>query len=269
MAEYLYQTRLAKWILEKRRRTRVNHILSEIDVWPRMNILDVGCGPNGRSFESYALEDCTITGIDILSPQDVKMEHPRFRYFQQDARDLSRFPSKSFDLAISIGMMEHICDRSVLEQIADEMIRVSRQWIIGVPWRYCCLEPHFKFPFFQFLPGSWQLALTRRLNLHNLGSTVQDDASWIKNHYQWLPGREWKSIFRADKARVSLLAGDLLVIGSDQRCPHGNLVNCPEAPCCNAAQSEQSSDRAKGKEKVLVAVPKRSRKDDLLYEDVG
>jgi ubiquinone/menaquinone biosynthesis C-methylase UbiE len=215
MAERLYHTMLAKRVLERRRRARVKYMLSQVDSWPGMSVLDVGCGPDGRSFESCALNEYRVTGIDIFPPQDVTFQHAQFRYHQQDARDLSRFEANSFDLAISIGMMEHICERDTLEQIASEMMRVSRQWIVGVPWRFCCLEPHFKFPFFQLLPESWQVLLARQLNLHNLGSTVAQDSTWIKHHYQWLPSHEWKRIFKANKVCVLPMCGDLLVIKSN------------------------------------------------------
>jgi len=215
MAERLYHTMLAKRVLERRRRGRVKYMLSQVDAWPGMRVLDVGCGPDGRSFETYVLDEYHVTGIDILPPQDVTVHHAQFRYHQQDARDLSRFETKSFDLAISIGMMEHICERDTLEQIASEMMRVSKQWIVGVPWRYCCLEPHFKLPFFQLLPGSWQVLLARQLNLHNLRPKIAQDSNWIKHHYQWLPSYEWKRIFNADKVCVLPMCGDLLVIKSN------------------------------------------------------
>jgi hypothetical protein len=65
------------------------------------------------------------------------------------------------------------------------------------------------------LPESWQVLLVRRLNLHNLASTVAEDASWIRHHYQWLPSGEWKRTFNANKVCVLPMCGDLLVIKSN------------------------------------------------------
>lgn len=167
-----------------------------------MKILDIGCGQDGRSFENFVSPEYCITGVDIEDPGGVKVQHPLFHYYQQDARDLSRFETGSFDLAVSIGMMEHICDRPLLEQMASEMIRVSKQWIVTVPWRYCWIEPHFKFPLFQLLPEPLQIFCVRKFNLHNLRESVERDPKWIREHYQWLPSDEWRRIFKADRVYV-------------------------------------------------------------------
>ena len=93
------------------------------------SILDVGCGPDGRSLEKFLHSDYRIVGIDLYDETEVKVNHPRFTYFQQEARSLSRFRDKEFDLALSIGMMEHICDRTTLSQMACEINRLSNpEW---------------------------------------------------------------------------------------------------------------------------------------------
>lgn len=89
-------------------------------------------------------------------------------------------------------MMEHIPDRGLLRQIAHEMLRVSRQWVIGAPWKSCLIEPHFKVALFQLLPDTWQTGLVGTFNLHNLRPNVRTDPNWIRTHYQWLSTVEWK-----------------------------------------------------------------------------
>lgn len=86
--------------------------------------------------------------------------------------------------------------------MAREIDRVSRQWIIIVPWRYCWIEPHFKFLFFQLLSERIQNALTKLLNLHNLGPTVRNNPSYIRENYQWLSNNDWKDIFKANRVYV-------------------------------------------------------------------
>jgi len=211
MPEYFYNTRIVSWLLDKRRKHRVNFILSHIDILPRMRILDIGCGSDGRSFENYVSHEHMITGIDIIPPENVHIDHPHFQYYQQNASDLSGFETKSFDLAISIGMMEHICDLQALEQTANEMMRVSKQWIVVVPWRYCWIEPHFKFPFFQLLPENWQNVLTKTFNLQGLGSVVRNESRWIQRHNQWLPTDEWKRLFKADHVYLSFTLDTIAV----------------------------------------------------------
>lgn len=80
-----------------------------------------------RSLEDYLPNDYRIVGIDLLDESEVSMSHPGFTYIQQAASDLSRFGEKEFDLAFSIGMMEHICNCQFILGMARQIDRVSRE----------------------------------------------------------------------------------------------------------------------------------------------
>ena len=176
-----------------------------------MKIIDIGCGPNGRSFENLVSHNYEITGIDLYEENQVKMSHPNFKYKKQDAKDLSIFKDQEFDLAISIGMMEHICDRNIIDQMYFEINRVAKQWVIGVPWKYTIIEPHFKFPFFQLFPYNVKVSLAKTFNLHDLRSTVTKDYNYINNHYQWLTNSEWLKIWKGGKCFITPFL-DLIIV---------------------------------------------------------
>lgn len=205
--ENIYRLPFIQRILVERRKNRARFLLSRVRQRPGMSVLDVGCGTDGNSLESELPSDYTITGIDLLDPKEVHISHPRFQYLQQDARDLSRFGDKRFDLAVSVGMMEHICNRTVLEQIAREIDRVSQQYVIVVPWKYAWLEPHFKLPFFQLLPYSLQRELTKLFNLQNYAAFVKADPDQFAHHfqqqYQWLSNSEWRQIFKGSHVHLN------------------------------------------------------------------
>jgi len=168
-----------------------------------MSILDVGCGPDGRGLEVFLPNNYQIVGIDLYDEREVRVNHPQFTYFQQDAQNLKCFCDKTFHLTFSIGMMEHVCNRTILEKIANEIDRVSRQYIVVVPWKYTWIEPHFRLPFFQFLPPDLQRTLTILLNLHNLREKVRQDHAHIEKNYQWLSNREWHQIFVGSKIYIT------------------------------------------------------------------
>lgn len=214
MSERFYKTGAIQKILEIRRKKRLSFVLSKVHLSPGMSVLDVGCGPNGRSFSDYVPNDFEITGVDIIEEKDVHMNHPNFTYIKQDARDLSMFPDKRFDLTVSFGMMEHVCDQTALKEMSSEIQRVSRQWAIVVPWRYAVVEPHFKFPFFQLLPYGAQVYLTKNLNLHGLAEVIRKDRDYIKKHYQWFPSSEWRSIFQAQKVYVVPFLDTIAIVNS-------------------------------------------------------
>lgn len=222
MGEFFYRKQVVQKLLHKRRKHRVAFYLSKVQLWPEMSILDVGCGPDGRSLENFLPRDYRVVGIDLYDETKVKIDHPRFTYIKQDARDLSRFADKEFDLAVSIGMMEHICDHAILRQMAREIDRVSRQYVISVPWKHTWIEAHFKFPFFQLLPYGLKLTLTKMLDLHLLKEKVQKDPTYIRKHYQWLSSAEWREIFVGSKIYLQPTFEGIAIVKRDQA--NGNAV---------------------------------------------
>ncbi|MGI6657052.1 MAG: class I SAM-dependent methyltransferase [Desulfobulbus sp.] len=202
MGEFIYNLGVIQKVLSKRREWRCKFILSKVQLAQEMFILDVGCGSNGRSFENFIPDTYKIIGIDLISEDLIKFEHKNFTYLKHDAQDLSLFSDKQFDLTVSIGMMEHICNHAILEKMAKEIERVSKQFVIVVPWKFAIIEPHFKFPFFSLLPYKLQVFLTKTLNLHNLKGQVLADDLYIKRHYQWFPSKKWKEIFQGSRVFV-------------------------------------------------------------------
>lgn len=183
-------------ILARRRSARVRFMLSKISLAAKMNVIDIGCGPDGRSFEDYVPDDWTITGVDILPREQVKHKHPNFTYIKQSGHDLRQFSDNQFDLAISIGMLEHITEESVFRGIVAEIRRVAKQYIVVVPYKYCWIEPHYGVPFFPLLPYSIKVALVKALNLSNQRETVSKDPDYIRRHYRWLSNSEYNAEFQ-------------------------------------------------------------------------
>jgi len=188
--------------LASRRRARVDFMLSKVNVRPSMKVLDVGCGFDGRSFDDYAPADWEITGVDIIAPEGVHHTHPNFNYLEQDARDLSRFADDEFDLAVCVGMMEHITDPVTFRAIVSEMLRVSKQYIVVVPYKYAWIEPHYGVPFFPLLPYSAKVWLVKTLNLSGHRSAVLADSEYINKHYRWLSNDEYRQEFPASTIDV-------------------------------------------------------------------
>ena len=211
MNRALYQSRFVSSLLEKRRKRRLNAILEKVQTFPGMNILDVGCGNDGRSVHQWIDSRYHITGIDLYEPDQVHIAHPNFTYKQQDARDMSCFADQSFDLAISVGMMEHIGHLPDLHKMAQEIHRIAKEYVIVVPYRYALVEPHFKFPFFQLLPTEIQSNLVHTLNLHNLHQKLTKDPLYIKKHFLWLTGKQWQYIWPESEVFVFNMENYLIV----------------------------------------------------------
>jgi SAM-dependent methyltransferase len=168
---------------------------SKVVIADMMNVLDVGCGVDGRSFDDYVPDDWYITGVDILPKERVHHKHPRFSYVKQDAQDLSRFKDHEFDWAVSIGMLEHITEEIAFKRIVSELRRVAKQYTVVVPYRYCWVEPHYGVPFFPLFPYSMKVAIVKALNLSNHRDVVAKDPEYINKNFRWLSNTQYKAEF--------------------------------------------------------------------------
>jgi hypothetical protein len=182
-------------MLAYRRKSRVDFMRSKVMTAEKMNVLDIGCGVDGRSFDDYVPDEWHITGVDVLPGERVHHQHPRFCYIRQDAQDLSCFKNHEFDWAVSIGMLEHITEERVFKRIVSEVRRVAKQYTVVVPYRYCWIEPHYGVPFFPLFPYALKLATVRAFNLSNHRELVEKDPQYINKHFRWLSNTEYKMEF--------------------------------------------------------------------------
>lgn len=220
--ERIYQSNLVQKILTWRRKKRVKFFLSQVQLEEGMRIIDVGCGPNGRSFSDFLPHSFSLIGIDILEEKTVSHRHPNFRYQKLGAADLKIFQDREFDLLVSIGMLEHICDKKELTKICSEIERISKQFVLVVPWKYAIIEPHFKFPFFQLLNRRVQTELICMLNLHGLRNQAKKGTGFIDERWQWLSNREWSEFFPAAKVVVNPGFDTISIIKRSFRRPSGH-----------------------------------------------
>jgi methyltransferase family protein len=78
-----------------------------------------------------------------------------------DAKNLGRIGNRQFDVVFSNSVIEHVGDYADQRRMADEVQRVGKRYFVQTPNRRFPIEPHFLFPFFQYLPIStraWMLS---------------------------------------------------------------------------------------------------------------
>jgi ubiquinone/menaquinone biosynthesis C-methylase UbiE len=91
-----------------------------------------------------------LTGIDI-APQNIRQSNVTF--LQMDA-EATPFKDKSFDLTVSIGVLEHIEPIEKLSKVIAEIDRISKAYAIIVPNISTLLEPHTVDFFWQLRAGN-------------------------------------------------------------------------------------------------------------------
>ena len=103
--------------------------------------------------------------ITLLNLVETEVRHQGFISVQGDGTDLSRYNDKEFDMAFSNSVIEHVGSLDDQRKMASEIRRVARRYFVQTPNRYFPLEPHFLFPFFQFLPDWLQVRLLMNFSL--------------------------------------------------------------------------------------------------------
>lgn len=128
-----------------------------------LKILDIGGTPSfWERMEFAATSDVEIVLLN-LAHQEVPNEH--MHSLIGNAADLSMFENGSFDVVISNSVIEHLPDLELQRRMAAEVQRVGVRHWVQTPNRRFPLEPHFLFPFFQYLPVAARTWLLGHMDL--------------------------------------------------------------------------------------------------------
>lgn len=130
-------------------------------VEPGERILDVGAGA-GAALERFNTTN-EIVAVDLEPLESEWMAAPNVTVQVADATRLP-FADGEFPLAFSSSVIEHI-PKHLQPAFANEIRRVGRRYFVQTPNRWFPIEPHYQFPFFQFLPDRVQRWLNSRFTL--------------------------------------------------------------------------------------------------------
>jgi len=176
--------RESKSLATKLRKKRFALFESLISSLPRpLKILDVG--GTQIFWEKMGFIEKTDVEIVLLNISKVNVTYQNFKSVVGDARKMTGFKNKEFDVVFSNSVIEHVGNYYKQHQMAEEIKRVGKRFFIQTPNRYFPIEPHFLFPFFQFFPLQIRVWLITHFNLgwHEKTNNKQkaiEDANSIK-----------------------------------------------------------------------------------------
>lgn len=154
----------------KRRFAFFENLLKRLRSDKPIRILDIG----GTQSFWQRMDFTNQEGVEItLFNLDVEPTvSPNFYSVKGDACDLSRFKDKEFDIVFSNSVIEHLYTYENQKKMAEEVRRVGKYYFIQTPNYFFPVEPHWLFPFFQFLPFTLKVFLTTNLSLGHYKKTL-------------------------------------------------------------------------------------------------
>lgn len=144
----------------RKRFALLNSLLTRLE--RPISILDIGGTEDyWRSMLQGAETQIFITLLN-LEPSVVTL--PGMTSIVGDARNVQA-DENSFDAVFSNSVIEHVGSYQDQMQMAAEVRRLAKRYFIQTPNKNFPLEPHFLFPFFQFLPIAVRVWLLRNFRL--------------------------------------------------------------------------------------------------------
>lgn len=160
----------------------------------KVKILDIGGTEDYWKSMGLTLGD--NIEIVLLNLYQKEFTGPGFKSIKGDACNLEGIEDKSFDLVFSNSVIEHLFTKGNQQKMANEVIRVGKNYFIQTPNKYFFIEPHWVFPLFQFLPFSIKVYLTQHFNLGHIPKSKTKEAALAQvNEIRLISKKELKELF--------------------------------------------------------------------------
>jgi ubiquinone/menaquinone biosynthesis C-methylase UbiE len=164
MVPKIFDNRLPDSLVNRLRRRRFERVCSLLQDVPRpVRILDVG--GTQHFWEAIGVAGVADFAVTLANLCRTKTTYSNLKSVVVDARTMGCFRDKEFDVVFSNSVIEHLGSLSEMQRMATEMRRIGKRYVLQTPNRYFPIEPHFLFPYFQFLPFRIQVFLARRFSL--------------------------------------------------------------------------------------------------------
>ena len=113
-----------------------------------------------------------------------------------DGRDMHQYPDRSFDIAFSNSVIEHLRTPEDQLRMANEIRRIGVSYFVQTPSFFFPIEPHWACPAFQWLPVPIRALLVMRFDLGGWGKVkTYRDAVHAATRIHLLRAGEFRALF--------------------------------------------------------------------------
>ena len=172
----------------------------------KIKVLDIGGTED--YWNSMGLQLGNNIEIVLLNLYKIEVKGAGFSSIKGDACNLEAMPDKSFDLVFSNSVIEHLFSIENQQKMASEVMRVGKNYYIQTPNKFFPIEPHWVFPFFQFLPFGLKVFLTKNFNLGHIPKAKnKQEAIDLVNEVNLLSKKELENLFSESKFYIEKFMG--------------------------------------------------------------
>jgi hypothetical protein len=142
----------------------------------RCRILDLGGTERYWDIAGSFLTEKNIS-IDVLNIEAVHTQGQCFRSLAGDAANLGDLADRSYDLVHSNSVIEHVGTWDRMTKMAANVRRLAPRYYVQTPNFWFPLEPHFRAPFFHWLPEQLRYRIYLQTSLGFRGKALSVDAA--------------------------------------------------------------------------------------------
>ena len=177
------------------REQRFEYFASLIKDMPRpIKIIDIGGTVDywrKRSWDKIEGIYITVINLNMKEPGQGNISVEK-----GDALNLHKIGDKSFDIAYSNSVIEHVYSFENQKQMAIEVRRIARSYWVQTPNFWFPIEPHFHIPGWQWMPRSLRIALLMKFRCGWRGPVPdRKDAESFVDEVQLLTAKEMRALF--------------------------------------------------------------------------
>jgi hypothetical protein len=157
-----------------RRRTLLTERFSDLG---EMDVLDLGGTPGWWRQAPVRPRSLTLINLRGVAPPEPWMTLVRGDACEPPAR----ISQRRFDLVFSNSLIEHVGGHVRRQQLADVIHAASPHHWVQTPYRYFPVEPHWRFPGFQFLPVGVRASLSARWRHGHVAPAGDDERRAVED----------------------------------------------------------------------------------------